>query len=179
MAVNAGTAGFVLLAFQLTGIYVHRGQGLFLSLQAVIFIFLKTDQGGLAQGSKEGGPESSDNRSVGGNYLIKEIRCCSQPIVSRLSISERINSVCCCCIQGKPILLLSPSLCEYVKCLWRDFKGTGDSSCLWGTQVGGRFLFHGIPICTLFELFTVYVLLFQNVFKLVIFFLKPCLLVVM
>ena len=29
--------------------------------------FLKTDQGGLAQGSKEGGPESSDNRSIGGN----------------------------------------------------------------------------------------------------------------
>ena len=31
--------------------------------------------------------------------------------------------------------------------------------------MGGRFIFHGIPICTVFELFTIIVLLFQNIFK--------------
>ena len=62
--------------------------------------------------------------------------------VGFLSQKERIK-VCLLLLlyQGRPILL-NASLCTCIEYLQRDFQGTGASSCLWGAEEGGRFVFH-------------------------------------
>lgn len=62
--------------------------------------------------------------------------------VGFLSQKERIK-VCLLLLlyQGRPILP-NASLCTCIEYLQRDFQGTGASSCLWGAEEGGRFVFH-------------------------------------
>lgn len=63
-------------------------------------------------------------------------------------LSQKEEKSVCCRIHGKPIELNEPfHLCMHRMSL-EGFRGAVDSNCLWGPNVGGRFLFHGIPICT-------------------------------
>lgn len=116
---------------------------------------LRTDQWGLAVGSKEGERaqifwwpvkwrKSSDPEETG----------CDQPTGRRLSITDREKSFCCR-IHGKPIELNeSFHLCMRRMSL-EGFQGAGYSNCLWGSNVGGRFLFHGILICTVWIIYCI------------------------